>query len=54
MDKTYNQIVIAGRGKLNHRFHEVSALRALMHAARSLRENGNMILVKISNNLLVS
>ena len=24
-----------------HRFHEVSALRALMHAARSLRENGD-------------
>ena len=24
-----------------YRFHEVSALRALMHAARSLRENGD-------------
>ena len=24
-----------------HRFHEVAALRALMHAARPLRENGN-------------
>ena len=25
----------------SYRFHEVSALRALMHAARSLRENGD-------------
>ena len=24
-----------------HRFHEVAALRALMRAARPLRENGN-------------
>ena len=27
----------------HHRFHEVAALRALMLAARTLRENGNEI-----------
>ena len=27
-----------------HRFHEVAALRALMRAARLLRENGNDML----------
>ena len=27
---------------LHYRFHEVSAQRALMHAARSLRENGDV------------
>ena len=26
-----------------HRFHEVCALRALMHAARAVRENGDDI-----------
>ena len=26
---------------MTHRFHEVRALRALMHAARALRENGD-------------
>ena len=30
-----------------HRFHKVSALRALMHAARSLRENGNEMMQSI-------
>ena len=27
----------------NHRFHEVRALRTLMHAARTLRENGDYV-----------
>ena len=29
-----------GLHAISDRFHEVSVLRALMHAARSLRENG--------------
>ena len=35
-----------------YRFHEVAALRALMHAAQPLRENGDVKLEsKISNKL---
>ena len=32
---------IQWKSKYRHRFHEVRALRALMHAVRALRENGD-------------